>query len=78
MTKVRLSSKNQIVVPAKARKQLGLKPGDTLLVHVREKSIVLIPEPEDYVESLRGLGKHVWADIDTDEWLRSERESWEK
>jgi AbrB family looped-hinge helix DNA binding protein len=32
MAEAKLSRKNQIVIPLEARKALGLKPGDTLLI----------------------------------------------
>ena len=34
MTEATLSAKNQIVIPREARKALGLKPGDKILVLV--------------------------------------------
>jgi AbrB family looped-hinge helix DNA binding protein len=77
MVRVRVSSKNQIVVPAEARKKLGIKPGNYLLVNVRDHSIVLVPETEDPVGALKGLGQDIWAGVDSDKWLREERESWE-
>lgn len=75
--RVKVSSKHQIAVPAKARKQLGIAQGDYLLVEVRDGSILLVPEPADHVEHLRGLHSEVWEGIDTDEYLRQEREAWE-
>ena len=37
---VKLSSKHQIVVPREAREALGLRPGDRLLVSVRDDGVV--------------------------------------
>lgn len=56
MPKVRLSSKSQIVVPAEARRALGLEPGDVLDVEVQGDRIVLTREdPVDPLERLRAL-----------------------
>jgi AbrB family looped-hinge helix DNA binding protein len=78
MTKIRVNSRNQIVIPAEAREKLGIKPGDNLILDIGNHSILIIRETENHTEELRGLGKEVWADIDTDEWLQQERDSWDK
>lgn len=53
---VKMSSKHQIVVPREAREALALKPGDRLLVTVRDDSVVeLHREPIDLVAELEGL-----------------------
>ncbi|MFQ5678471.1 MAG: AbrB/MazE/SpoVT family DNA-binding domain-containing protein [Gemmatimonadota bacterium] len=46
---VKMSSKHQIVVPKVARDSLGLRPGDRLVVTVREDGVV---ELEKQVENL--------------------------
>ncbi len=71
---VKLSKKNQIVVPKEARKSLNIKSGNKLLVMVKEGRVILIPEPKDYVKAIRGLGKEIWKD--TSEHLKNERENW--
>lgn len=43
-TSAKLSSKNQITIPAKACKSLGLKAGRTFQVVVKEDRIELIPD----------------------------------
>ena len=78
MMKVKVNSRNQIVIPAQARKKLGIKPGDSILLQVGEHSILVLPEPDDHVEALRGLGKEIWADVDSEDWLQRERDSWEE
>ena len=42
-TTTQISSRGQITLPADARKRLGLKPGDTLLVHLEGGRIILDP-----------------------------------
>ena len=35
-------------------------------------------EPEELLslKNLKGLGKEIWQDIDVDEYIKKERESW--
>jgi len=73
VARVKVSSKYQIAVPAEARKKLGIKPGDHLLVDIREESILLMPEPKDWAEALAGLHKEIWEGIDPVEYVRGER-----
>jgi len=73
---VTLSSKNQVVIPKEARDRLRLNPGKRLLVHVEDGIIIMVPEPEDYVKALRGLHKEIWKGLDTDRYLRDERNNW--
>lgn len=65
---VKMSSKHQIVVPREAREALGLKPGDRLLVSVRDDSVIeLEREPEDLIAELEGLfsalGSERWPEL---------------
>lgn len=52
---VKMSSKNQIVVPKEAREALGLRSGDRLQVTVRDGTIRLEREPRDLAGRLEGL-----------------------
>ena len=72
MYEAKLSSKNQIVIPRGARKPLGLKPADKLLVVVRGDMIILMRKPKKYSEALRGAGQIPYQDM----YLERERESW--
>ncbi len=73
---VRLSSKNQVVIPQEARKELDLKPGQVFLVVCRDSHILLIPRPDSYVDRLAELHAGLWDDCSGDEYLRQERDSW--
>jgi len=73
MTEATLSAKNQIVVPREARKALGVKAGDKLLVVVRGSSVIVLQKPESPHAALRGLGRGTWPKG----YLRKERESWD-
>ncbi len=74
---VKVSSKNQIAVPAEARQKLDLKPGDQLLVDIQDGMIILIPRPRGLARHLAGLYKEVWRSIDAKAHIDSERDAWE-
>lgn len=74
--RVKVSSKLQIAVPSEARKRLHIGPGDYLKVEVRDDSIVLRPEPKDYAAQMRGFHADVWENVDPNEYVRRERDSW--
>lgn len=78
MERVKVSSKYQIAVPSTARKQLHIESGDYLFVDIRERSIMLIPEPRSHSRELRGLYGEIWRDIDPMEYIDNERASWEE
>ena len=58
---VTVSSRNQIVIPKEARKQLGLGPGARLLVLVKDDRIVFVPEPDNFVKRFSGRFKGLWS-----------------
>lgn len=76
--RVKVSNKFQIAVPAVIRRKLQIKSGDSLLVEVRDGHIVLVPEPRDYSQHLRGLHREVWHDVEPQEYVRREREAWQE
>lgn len=66
-TSVKLSSKNQIVVPKAAREALELRPGQRLLVTVRDDDVIEMRKAaEDPAAKLEGLlprpGGELWAE----------------
>ena len=73
---VKVSNRYQIALPSLARKQLNIQAGDRLLVDIQDGMIVLLPQPENYVEYLAGLHKDIWQDLDTDVYLEQERDAW--
>ena len=65
---VKMSSKNQIVVPKVARDALGLEPGDRLAVTVEGEVIRMGKLPRDLEERLRGALRplgigELWAEL---------------
>ncbi len=72
---MKMSSKNQIVVPKQAREALGLRPGDRLLVSVREDGLLEMErEPRDLAGELEGIlaggegardaGAELWEELE--------------
>ncbi len=72
MTEVKLSSKNQVVIPREAREALQLKAGSRLRVVVRGDMVVLLKTSTSYEAAIAGLGRGLY---DTD-YLVAERKSW--
>lgn len=54
---VRVTSKGQLVVPAKLRKKYGIKPGTNISFIERENELVLQPVTSEYIKSLCGIFK---------------------
>ena len=73
MKEVTLSGKNQIVIPSEARKALGLKCGDKLLVIVRDGQVLILQKPKSHQAAIRGLARGMYPKG----YLRKERDSWE-
>ena len=73
MSEVKLSSKNQIVIPREARDALAVKSGDKLLVVVRGDMVILLRKPKHYSKAINGIGKGLYSA----EYLDKEREAWE-
>ena len=66
---VKMSSKNQIVVPSEARKALQIKPGERLVVTVRDDEVIEMRkakgEPAALLEGLlpgRGGDSSLWPE----------------
>jgi AbrB family looped-hinge helix DNA binding protein len=73
MAEATLSTKNQIVIPLEARKALGLKPGDKVLVVVRGRRVIVLRKPKSYHAAIRGLARGKYPK----DYLQKERQSWE-
>ncbi len=55
MSKIRLSAKGQLVLPAELRKRMRLKPGTEFAVDEQAGRIILQPVTDQYIQSLRGM-----------------------
>ena len=71
-TIVRLSSKNQIVLPREARDAMRLKGRDELLVVVKDNIAIIMQKPKNYRDALSGLAKGGYSKTH----LKGERSSW--
>ena len=76
MLSVKVSTKHQIAVPSEARRALGIKAGDRLIVEIREREIALVPRRPRAAERLRGLGGGYWGD-DPVAYIRALRDEWD-
>ena len=54
---IRMSSKGQIVIPQEMRKTLGLKKGNSVLIELRDKEVVIKPEqdPEEFLKDFLNI-----------------------
>lgn len=55
MTKTKVSSRGQIVIPKEIREKLGLSPGQELEVYEEEGRLVLVAVPDDPAGELGGM-----------------------
>jgi AbrB family looped-hinge helix DNA binding protein len=72
MQTVKLSSKNQIVLPKQAREAMKLKGNDELLVVVKGDITIIMPKPLSHRGKLAGSGKGLYKTT----YLRKERKAW--
>jgi AbrB family looped-hinge helix DNA binding protein len=72
MRTVRLSSKNQIVLPREAREAMHLKGRDELLIVVKGDVTIITPKPKGYRQALSAIGKELYPKA----YLKKERKSW--
>ena len=73
----RIGPKGQIVIPKIVRDFVGIKPGDTVLIEVREGEIVITPgtSPREFVESFCSVVKEKLTEkIDLERLIESETE----
>jgi len=72
MREVKLSTKNQIVIPREIREALGVKAGDKLLAVPRGDIVILLRGPKNYSQAITGIGEGLYGP----DYLAQERESW--
>ena len=75
---MKLGERCQVVIPKPVRDALDIKAQDEVLVSVQNGNVIMQPKPRRYSEFMRGLGKEIWKKVDATEYVRKERESWEK
>ena len=73
----KLGQKGQLVIPKVVREFLGIKPGDVVVIEVREKEVLIKPgvDPERFVEDFCSLTeKKLKKKIDLEKLLEAEVE----
>jgi len=74
---VKLSERNQMVLPKAARQALGIKPGERVLVVISGDEVRLLADPSSWADYVYGLGQQVWTELGGGEsFLQGERASW--
>lgn len=78
MPRTTISSKNQITLPVRLLRQIGLKAGDQLAVEIDEGSLVLHPRPQDWVSYTAGALKGLYGESkeEIDAYLQELRGEW--
>jgi AbrB family looped-hinge helix DNA binding protein len=75
MPLAKLSSKSQIVLPAKIRRKLGIQPGDMIEITQQGETILLRKAPASFVEELEHCCSGLWKGYEQE--LQGEREEWD-
>lgn len=74
----KLNEDSSIKIPEHILKQSGLKPGAEIIwLYDEHGQIILMEKPNSFAKAMKGLGKEVWDKVDTDEYVKEERRSWE-
>lgn len=79
MPLTKVSHKFQVVIPKDIRELLGISKGDILQVYEKDDEIVMKKveaEKQLSLKNLKGLGREIWKNIDVEEYIKEERESW--
>ncbi len=77
MDKTKVSDKYQVVIPKRVRRSINLKQGQVLQVLEVDGGVLLRPEkkwPDNYI----GMDKDIWSKVNVLDYLRAERDSWER
>lgn len=75
--RMKVGQKGQIVIPKVVREYMGIKPGDEIVMEVREKEVIISPGvgPEDFIESFCSIvRKKLTNKVDLERLLEQEVE----
>lgn len=79
MSVAKIGKRGVLVIPSEIRKKSGLKEGDDVLVEAGDSGIIhIMKRPKDFVAALRDLHSDVWSGVNPVEYVKEERDSWEK
>lgn len=75
----KLNEDRSLKIPEEILKKAGLRPGAEIiwLYDEETRQILLMEKPDSFAKVMRGLGKELWNNIDINEYIKEERESWE-
>ncbi len=73
MHEVKLSSKNQIVIPREVRSTLRVKAGDKMVIVTRGNTVIMLRKPKRYSKATAGMARGIYPS----DYLKTERESWQ-
>jgi AbrB family looped-hinge helix DNA binding protein len=79
MPLTKVSHKFQVVIPKEIRELLCITKGDTLEVYGKDHEVIMKKvelRRSISLRDLKGLGKEIWKDIDVEDYIKKERESW--
>lgn len=75
----KVSHKFQVVIPKEIRELLCISKGDTLEVYEKDHEVIMkkseVRKPFS-LRDLQGLGKEIWEDVDVEDYIKKERDSW--
>ncbi|MCF6267926.1 MAG: AbrB/MazE/SpoVT family DNA-binding domain-containing protein [Desulfuromusa sp.] len=74
MSRAKLSSKSQIVLPASIRRQLNINPGDKLEITAENNVIMIRKSPQSALDALDSCSSDSWHNYA--EELDNERDQW--
>ena len=57
METAHVTSKGQLVVPARIRRKYGIKPGTKICFIERDREVLFQPVTKEYIQSVRGMLK---------------------
>jgi antitoxin component of MazEF toxin-antitoxin module len=72
-----LSDDYGIEIPLEIWAEIGLKPGDLVELRIEDGSLIIAPSSTSYADYMLGLHSEIWEGVDTDEYIRQERDAWE-
>ena len=76
MSRARLSSKSQVVIPAEVRRKLHLRPGDEIIFETQDGHVVVRKAPRSGLERLSELAGPMWRGYA--DQLQRDRDDWDR
>lgn len=77
-TECEIRTKYQITIPDDIRRKANLNVGDKLIWLYDEvrNEIIVMPKPKSFSDKLWGLGKELWENESSDDYVKKERGNW--